>query len=132
MRYVLLGVGRQGLAAVHDLITHCEATELLAIDSRFRSADQRRQTQSLLEQLLGDRSGHIHLEHFDITSRRQRSKLAKQAEGFDCLLSALPYALNLHACELAIAAALPICDMGGNPTMVERQKQLAEQHNHVQ
>lgn len=131
MRYVVVGIGRQGLSAVYDLIKYCEASEVLAIDARFADSDTLKQTQQHLVELLGEQAGAIRLEGVDLSDQAELDRLAQSARGFDCLLSALPYALNLSLSQVAVAAGVPMCDMGGNPDVVERQQQLAVKLNHI-
>lgn len=130
MRYVVFGVGRQGLAAVYDLVKYCEASAVLACDVRFADERFHRDTQQLLHDLLGDRADLIQLQSVDLASL-EKSGAASGLAGSDCIVSALPYALNVRASKAAIDAGVPMCDMGGNPEVVERQIALAKEHDHV-
>lgn len=131
MRYVVVGVGRQGLAAVYDLVRNCEASAVLAIDARFLDEAAQRQAQKQLEGLLGDLAGRVCLKATDLEDASGMDRLVSLIRGHDCILSALPYSLNGGVSKAAIAARVPMCDMGGNPAMVDQQKELAEQHDHI-
>jgi lysine 6-dehydrogenase len=131
MRYVVAGVGRQGLSAVYDLVCNCEASEVLAIDARLTDDDCRKEVQAHVAQLLDDRAAAVRLQGADLSVQSALDQLADDIRGFDCLISALPYALNGKLSQVAIAAGVPMCDMGGNPDMVDQQQQLAATFNHV-
>ncbi len=131
MRYAVVGIGRQGLSAVYDLVKNCEASEVLAIDARFQDAQALQQTQQRLKALLGAQSSSIHLKGTDLADQTALDRLPESIRGYDCILSALPFALNGKMSQVAIAAGVPMCDMGGNPDMVDYQEQLATKFNHI-
>ena len=130
MRYVLCGVGRQGLAAAYDLVKHCEARQVLAVDSRFESTDSLSQTQRVLDSLLGPDAKRVDLQPGHLDQPDTLRKLVEDIRQADCLVSALPWKCNSLLTEIAIEAGTPMCDMGGNPDMVEQQKKLADEHKH--
>lgn len=131
MRYTVLGIGRQGLAATYDLVRHCDTTELIAVDVRFADTTVLEAVRKHLSRLLGADEQRIRYLDLNPTAADGRDRLEKIIAGCDCLVSALPYQFNLAATRLAISAGVPICDMGGNPAMVEEQRALAQQHGHV-
>ncbi len=131
MRYVVAGVGRQGLSAVYDLVCNCEASEVLAIDARLTDEGYRKEVQAHVDKLLDDRATVVRLQGADLSVQSALDKLADDIRGFDCMISALPYALNGKLSQVAIAAGVPMCDMGGNPDMVDQQQQLAATFNHI-
>lgn len=111
--YAVFGAGRQGTAAIHDLVTFCEAGSVLVVepDEARRNAAQAR-----LQKLLP----------------RTRTKLAWKAaasaaelEGTHVLLSCAPYSANLALTRLALEAGVAFTDLGGNPETVAAQEKLA-------
>ncbi len=130
-RYVVLGVGRQGLAAVYDLVRFCNAEQVLALDHRTNNTAFRSNVLNFLQKHLSSAAEKIQLKSSDLSDASSIESLIPLIRGFDCIVSALPYALNENAAQLAVRSGVPFCDMGGNPDMVERQKQLAEKYRHV-
>ena len=104
MRYVVAGVGRQGLSTVYDLVCNCEASEVLAVDARLADDGRRKEVQSQVAQLLDDRAIVVRLQGADLSVQSTLDKLADDIRGFDCMISALPYALNGKLSQVAIAA----------------------------
>ena len=131
MRYAVVGVGRQGLSAVYDLVKNCEASQVLALDVRFADPAILQQVQRQLDDLLGNESPVVRLQAADLADQAALERLSESLRGFDCILSALPYRFNEAMSRVAIAAGVPTCDMGGNPEMVDRQKVLAVERNHI-
>ena len=131
MRYVVAGVGRCGLSAAIDLVAHCEASEVLALDARFQDGPALEQTRQQLSRQLGAQASVVELRGVDLSYRSMLDHLADRVRDYDCMVSALPYALNGLMSQVAVDAGVPMCDMGGNPDMVDVQKRLAVEHNHV-
>jgi saccharopine dehydrogenase-like NADP-dependent oxidoreductase len=112
-RYVVFGAGRQGTAAVHDLVRNCEAGAVLVVEpdaKRLASARAR------LAKLSGKRAARI-----EYAARATKRELA----GADAVLSCAPYQANLALTELALSACVPFLDLGGNPQTVAAQEELA-------
>lgn len=111
--YVVFGAGRQGTAAAHDLVLHCEAREVLLVEpDRARALAAKKR----LAKLLGVRARL--LRHADAATD---SDLAAA----DVVLSCAPYAANVELTRRSIAAATAFCDLGGNPETVAAQEKLA-------
>lgn len=111
--YVVFGAGRQGTAAVHDLVQHCEAREVLVVEpdaARAKAAKNR------LAKLLGARAKV--LRHAD-------SATDADLADADVVLSCAPYSANVELTRRSIAAATAFCDLGGNPETVAAQEKLA-------
>ena len=104
---------------------------MLAVDARLTDDRYRNEVQAHVTQLLDDRAAVVRLRGADLSVQSALDKLADDIRGFDCMISALPYALNGKLSQVAIAAGVPMCDMGGNPDMVDQQQQLAATFNHV-
>ena len=112
-RYVVFGAGRQGTAAIHDLVSNCAAREVLVVEpdtARARAAGER------LERILGRRSKRLRLAS---------SAGARDLARADVVLSCAPYSANLALTKLALEARVPFCDLGGNPQVVAGQEKLA-------
>jgi len=112
-RYVVFGAGRQGTAAIHDLVRNCAASEVLVVEP---DPEHAKLANGRLGKLLGP--------------RRMRLRFAKGADArdltrADVLLSCAPYSANLALTKLALEARVPFCDLGGNPQIVARQEKLA-------
>lgn len=111
--YVVFGAGRQGSAAIHDLISFCECASVLVVepdDARRAAAEKR--IRALLPR----------------TSARaswKKSASATELEGKHVVLSCAPYSANLELTKLALAAGVPFTDLGGNPETVAAQEKLA-------
>jgi saccharopine dehydrogenase-like NADP-dependent oxidoreductase len=111
--YVVFGAGRQGTAAIHDLIAFAEAGSVLVVepdDARRKAAEVR------IARLLP----------------RTAAKLAWAAgatvadvEKKHVVLSCAPYSANLALTKLALEAGVPFTDLGGNPRTVAAQEKLA-------
>lgn len=112
-RYVVWGAGRQGTAAVHDLVEHCEAGEVLVVEPDER---RRKTASAQLSRLLGKRARKLNYA-------AQIS--ANDLRGMHVALSCAPYAANPGLTKLAIQARVPFTDLGGNPAVVREQQRLA-------
>lgn len=112
-RYAIFGAGRQGTAAIHDLILNCEAESVLVVEP---DAVRRRQAAARLRRLLGARARSI---------RMQASAARSDLRGHHGALSCAPYSVNPQLTKLSIAAGVPFTDLGGNPGVVRQQERLA-------
>ena len=112
-RYVVFGAGRQGTAAVHDLVLHGEAGEVLVVEP---SAERRAHARTRLAGLLGSRAEALAFAE---------SARAADVAGRDVVLSCAPYTANVALTALALEAGVPFCDLGGNPETVAEQERLA-------
>lgn len=112
-RYTVFGAGRQGTAAVHDLILNCEAQTVLVVEP---DAARRREAAARLKKLLGQRAGRIQLQ-----PAADRSDL----KGTHAVLSCAPYAANPMLTKLALSAGVAFTDLGGNPEVVRAQQRLS-------
>ncbi len=115
-RYVVLGLGRQGLAAVYDLAKNCDADRVLAFDPDAKQCEAAGQR---LDALLGA-SEKIQIQD---SAKLDWASLRGQA---DVVLSCAPYRFNPEITENCLGVDLPVCDLGGNPEVVSRQEELAK------
>ena len=109
--YLVLGSGKQGLAAAYDLLMRGQAARLTLADGSLPAAQVgvRR-----LRQLLGSKlkKSHIQLYAQDLNAKNPDS-LLKVMRGHHAVLSAIPYYLNPGVAAAAIAARIHYCDLGG-------------------
>jgi lysine 6-dehydrogenase len=109
--YLILGAGKQGLAAAYDVLLHGDAARLTIADSSlaFVRAGIRR-----LKRIAGPalRKHKTILMGVAIDARKD-SELRRVIHGHQAVLSALPYYLNPAAARAAIACQAHYCDLGG-------------------
>jgi len=115
-RYVILGAGRQGTAAAHDLARFGGAARIVLADAR---PDAAARAAVRVNNLLGrDVAEATALDAGD--QQALRSVLA----GARVVLSAVPYYFNVAISRTCIAAGASLCDMGGNTDVVWDQLRL--------
>ncbi|MEK6606052.1 MAG: saccharopine dehydrogenase NADP-binding domain-containing protein, partial [Myxococcota bacterium] len=115
-RYVVLGAGRQGVAAAYDLLKHGDAREVVIADSDEGRA---REAVATLARLGGPGvTGRAVARTVDGADEKS---LADVLTGADAALSAIPYYLNVKVTRAAIAARASLCDLGGNTDVVREQ-----------
>lgn len=109
--YLILGAGKQGLAAAYDAIVYGQARRVTLADSRLEAA---RQGVLRLKKLAATelRRNGIALSAVTIDARK-KSSLKSAMRGHDAVLSALPYYLNETAAQAAIETRTHYCDLGG-------------------
>jgi lysine 6-dehydrogenase len=112
-RYVVFGAGRQGTAAVHDLVRNCDAREVLVVEP---DAPRRAAAEARLATLLGERARCL-----GFAARAETRELS----GAAAVLSCAPYQANVALTALALGARVPFLDLGGNPETVAAQEALA-------
>lgn len=122
LTYVVLGAGRQGVAAAHDLAVHGNAREVVVADRDLLAA---RRAVEHLKSLTPDaaRGVAIRAEACDATNSRALEKLLEPAAAALC---ALPYPLIPHAAQAAIAARTSMADLGGNDDVTAQVLALDE------
>jgi lysine 6-dehydrogenase len=107
--YLVLGAGKQGLAAAYDAALFGSASRLVLADGRAFAA---RAALHRLKALLGPAGRKISLSAAGVDGRR-KNDLKRLLKGHHAVLSALPYYLNVNVVEAAIAARANYCDLGG-------------------
>ena len=113
-RYVVFGAGRQGTAACHDLVAHCEASSVVAVEP---DAERARAAKERLTQVLGKQSQTVR-----VVASISDAELARA----DVALSCAPYSANIELTGRAIAGRVAFCDLGGNPETVRAQEKMAK------
>jgi lysine 6-dehydrogenase len=112
MRIAVLGSGRQGLACAVDLLRERDLERLLVIDADERLVEGARSVLS---------DPRVSLQRADVA---EESAVVPLLEGFDVVVSAVPYFLNLGVSRAAIRACCSMTDMGGNTDVVFQQRSL--------
>lgn len=114
--YMVLGAGRQGIAAAYDLAKFGEAKRVTLADVDGALA---REWAERLNELLGRRA-----VDFLTLDARDKGAVRRALKGYNVALSAVPYFFNLELTQAAISAGVSFCDLGGNTEMVRRQHAL--------
>jgi lysine 6-dehydrogenase len=114
--YLVLGAGRQGIAAAYDLALFGEASQISLADFDLERA-----------QAAADRVNH--LAHKKIADAiwldvRDEDASRRALKGYDVALSAVPYFYNLALTRAAIEMGVSFCDLGGNTDIVRQQHAL--------
>lgn len=114
--YVVLGAGRQGLAAAFDMAVHGDADRVVLADL---DGDAARDAAARLDRLVGRPVAEA--VTVDVTDDASLGEVLRHA---DVVLSAVPYPLNPRITAAAIEAGCHMCDLGGNTELVLRQLEL--------
>ncbi len=116
-RYVVLGAGRQGVAAAYDLGRFGDAEEIVLVDiDRQAALDGAARLNRLLDREVAiGRRGDVN----DLAS------IAKVIHGAAACISSVHYTHNLALTRLAIAKKVQMTDFGGHTATVRRQLELA-------
>jgi saccharopine dehydrogenase-like NADP-dependent oxidoreductase len=111
--YAVHGAGRQGLAAIYDLVRFGDAQRVLVGEP-----DERRATlaSERLGRLLGGAASRV-----AFTPKVDDADLKETA----VILSCAPHVANLALTKQALRVGKPYCDLGGNPGVVKSQERLA-------
>jgi len=114
--YIILGAGRQGIAAAYDLALFGEASHITLADvdgALARAAADR------VNQLV--HGGAAQALALDV---RNEEAVRDAFKAYDVVLSAVPYFYNLALTRIAIESGASFCDLGGNTEIVRRQHAL--------
>jgi lysine 6-dehydrogenase len=115
-KYVVLGAGRQGVAAAYDLAVFGQATEIRLLDIDLGVAQS---GASKLNQLLGRPvASAFKADASDANS------VASHLDGATGLISSVHYIFNLAMTKLAIEKKVHMTDFGGNTGVVRDQLAL--------
>jgi lysine 6-dehydrogenase len=117
-RYVLLGTGRQGLAAAYDLGRFGDADDILLCDIDAKVADSGAER---LNRLLGRRVARA--RQLDVGNTRN---VAAALDGASACISSVHYLYNVDITLLAIEKKVHMTDFGGNTDVVWQQRACAE------
>ena len=97
-KYCIIGTGRQGTAALYDLIKYSQATEILLLDE---SDDSLKNCISKIDSVL-EYNISISSKKINIDDSDELISLLKDVDGF---LSAVPYQYNLMLTDIAIKSS---------------------------
>lgn len=114
--YIVLGAGRQGIAAAYDLAKFGEASRLTLADADGEAA---RAAANRVNQLIG----HAIAEPLALDVHNE-SAVAQAIKGHTVVLSAVPYFYNFALTKIAIANGVSFCDLGGHTETVRLQHAL--------
>lgn len=112
MQAVVLGAGLMGRAIAFDLIHHCSFNTVTL-------ADKSPQALSEAEAVIDN--SHLKILLVDIDNSAQIKTIIQSA---DVLISAVPYFYNLQLTKQCIEMGCHFIDLGGNNTVVEKQRNL--------
>jgi len=109
--YIVLGSGKQGVAAAYDFVLFGDASRVTLADSALSLARAGvGRIKKLAGPLLQERG--IRLRAVAVNGKK-KSDLLRVIRGHDAVLSALPYYLNPDAADAAIATKAHYADLGG-------------------
>lgn len=109
MRFMILGSGMQGRACAYDMLKNPEVEEVLLADSSLASLEH------ATTWLHSPRVRHL------VVDARDAAAVAEAARGYDVVVSAVPYYLNLPLCEAVMEAGVSWIDLGGNTDIVREE-----------
>ena len=114
--YLVIGAGRQGIAAAYDLARFGEASQVTLADVNQPRA-----------QAAADRVNHLagnRITDAITLDVRDENAFRRALKGYNVALSAVPYFYNLALTRVAIEAGVSFCDLGGNTEIVRQQHAL--------
>ncbi|MDQ4119969.1 MAG: saccharopine dehydrogenase NADP-binding domain-containing protein [Acidobacteriota bacterium] len=113
MKILVLGAGKMGRGAVHDLAHNSpDVTEITIADSDFPLAN-------FIAKLEGN--GKCVPQEIDVENFAEAVELMR---GHDAAISCVPYFYNMLLAEAAVEARVNFCDLGGNNTVVGQELSL--------
>ena len=117
--YIVLGAGRQGVAAAYDLARFGGAARLTLADSEITRAGA---AASRVNELIGR-----HVATAIALDVRDENAVGRAIKGYHVALSAVPYFYNLALTKIAIANRVSFCDLGGHTETVRLQHRLDDE-----
>ncbi len=108
MKYTVIGAGMMGSAAAYDLATTNPNDEIVLADINIQQAKS-------VAAAIGPNVTPVRV---DVNNAKE---LVKLLEGSNAIISAVSYSVNFQTTKAAIEAGVPMCDLGGNNEVVERQ-----------
>ena len=121
--YIVLGAGRQGIAAAYDLAKFGGAARVTLADVDEALA---KESAEKVNHLLG--RGAAEAMVLDV---RDEGAVRRALPDYDVALSAVPYFFNLGLTRIAIESGVSFCDLGGNTDIVLEQHALDAQARHA-
>lgn len=116
MKILVLGAGRMGHGAVHDLVHNSPGVELVTVaDVDLKKAED-------IAEAVG--TPRVDAQHVDAANS---SDVAALMRGHDAVISCVNYWYNVSLSRAAIEASASFCDLGGNNYIVDEQLALDDQ-----
>jgi lysine 6-dehydrogenase len=112
MKMLVLGAGRMGLGAVHDLAAQSDVTEVTVADADAEKA------RAIAERIKG---GKVRAVHLDV---KDQPAVIGLMRGHAAVISCVNYWLNERLATAAIEAGTNFCDLGGNNDVVAAELEL--------
>jgi len=112
MTYVVFGAGMMGSAAARDLAVHHPGDRVVIADIDPALAQRAAAAMAL---------PNVFPLRVDVNDR---ARVMEALEGASAAIGAVSYTVNLALTRAAIAAGVPLCDLGGNNDVVEQQLAL--------
>lgn len=112
MKMLVLGAGRMGLGAAHDLAAQSDVTEVTVADTNASRARE------VADRVKGGKVRPVHLDVTDHTA------LIGLMRGHAAVISCVNYWLNQQLATAAIEAETNFCDLGGNNDVVAKELEL--------
>ena len=119
-KYCIIGTGRQGTAALYDLILFSNATSILLIDSNQNSINN---CLNIIGKPLLEKT-EVKTKVVNIDDKKKLHDLLKP---IDIFLSSVPYQYNLMLTEVAISSKTSMVDLGGHTHNVIKQLEYNEE-----
>ena len=114
MDILILGAGMMGRAIAYDLCRHSNFDNITL-------ADKDRKTLVSAEKFLKNQ-----YVNFDTINLEKSDDILKHFQQNDICISAIPYTFNYMLSKLAVETKTHFLDLGGNNTVVSRQKTLSK------
>jgi lysine 6-dehydrogenase len=112
MKIIILGAGLMGRAILFDLINYSNFEKITIIDKNKQNLNQIKKNSKYPK---------INFNLMDICNK---SNIIKKFKENDIVISAVPYNYNYLLTKLAIDTKTHFIDLGGNNTIVQKQKAL--------
>jgi len=120
-RYVVLGAGRQGVAAAYDFAMNGDAEVVRLADSDEKAAEK---AAKRLRKLAKHSRCRFEPVRCDVSKRRP---VRDALRGMEVALSAAPYRFNVQLAEWAVESKCSFLDLGGNTDVVRAELKLHRQ-----
>lgn len=111
MKYTVIGAGMMGSAATFDLATRNPNDEIVLADINIQQA----------KTAAAAIASNVTPVRVDVNNLREVVTLI---QGSGAVISAVTYSVNVQMTRAAIEAGVPMCDLGGNNEVVEKQVML--------
>ena len=102
-KYCILGAGKQGTAALYDILLYGNPSHILLLDSSSQSIDL------CLEKIKKIINTDV-VVSCKIVDLNNESKIIELLKPYDVFLSAVPYFYNLHLTKIALKSKTSMVD----------------------